>query len=932
MLSTERRRDTLALAIFALLALWFLREALATDVALVSRESLQNSLPWSAVLEPQARNRFLGDQPRIYYPYLLEAAKVYAGEADALWTTRGGGGQPFLGNITSSLLHPLTLLAAVVPAAKLHLLPTLQAFLVLVLSAWFTWLFLRRLELAPACAALGAVSFAFGGHQVLWLQYALSHTLMALPFTCWAVERVVELRSRRRVACLALGFALLIVGGHPETGFVAGLVAGLWALWRLWDAHGRPLVVGAALLGLALAAVQWMPFLEYAGASHGKVLREIEAARLEGSASFGVALVYGVFFLVAVVMLRAAAAHGAWKRILAIASCTVALVMARRMGMSVASLTLVAPELYGHPRVPQPGDWLFLRGIYTGAQDFPGLAAGYVGVLPPILLALGFFAGVGGGFVRFFTMVVLFLWGSAHDLPGIEGIVQLIPGLDEVGSTRLLGPVGFASSCGGAYVLHRITRDDLRPGALAAVGRVALTAALALGVALVVLRMPVDPHGGRTIISNLRSPDHTLVHDGRRAIPICLDLAHDVDDLRIQVDGETIRRGPAPATSPGEPFTMLFAAQRTEDGRHRLVVEAETDGQVEVLADQPLAIGRGRQLAMRDLLAVSASLFALSWFLMRHRRRSTWVATLVVAVDVLSLGDGYNVPSPVSELYPRTGTTDFLAAQPGPFRIFTEGTILPPDTQFVVGVDHLMTYDNLGYDRTYKWIRYVEIDMDHFATFSFSKDSVQYESPRFDALDVKYVLTAPRRGARVLPPDETGQMQLVEDRGDLSHVPGMELVHSSEVRIWENTDNLGRAWVVGRALDIDAEPTSVLLAADPADTALLEQPFDEPLGGSGTARVVSHRGSEIDVEVETDGPALLVVAENKAPGWVASVDEGPWQPTLACDVAWQAVAVPEGSSSVRLRYDPPAWRWGVRISLGAALLCLWMLLRPRHGV
>ena len=90
---------------------------------------------------------------------------------------------------------------------------------------------------------------------MLWLQYALSHSLLALPFCFWAVERLVEDRARRRVAVLALGFALLVLGGHPETTWISGLVAGLWALYRLWDAHGRWLVVGTALLGVGLPAV-----------------------------------------------------------------------------------------------------------------------------------------------------------------------------------------------------------------------------------------------------------------------------------------------------------------------------------------------------------------------------------------------------------------------------------------------------------------------------------------------------------------------------------------------------------------------------------------------------------------------------------------------------------------------------------------------------
>ncbi|HZM00472.1 MAG TPA: hypothetical protein VFD43_09500, partial [Planctomycetota bacterium] len=258
-LSTERWKAGAALALYALLAALALRDGLRPDAVLVSGESLRRSLPWSAVLpERPAHNRFLGDQSRIYYPYLLEAAAVYRGEADPVWTQRGGGGLPFLGNMTSSLLHPLTLLAAWAPV---ELVPLLQALAVLVLSAWLTFLFLRRLGLRWPAALLGGLAFGFGGHQVLWLQYALSHTLVGLPFCMWAVERLAEDRSRRRAALLAIGLALIVLGGHPETAYVSAIVVLLWALWRLWDAHGRFLVAGVALLAAALSAVQWMPFV-----------------------------------------------------------------------------------------------------------------------------------------------------------------------------------------------------------------------------------------------------------------------------------------------------------------------------------------------------------------------------------------------------------------------------------------------------------------------------------------------------------------------------------------------------------------------------------------------------------------------------------------------------------------------------------------------
>jgi hypothetical protein len=898
-LSTERGSTSIAFLLFAGLALFLMRDGLQPDAVMLSGETLQRSLPWSAVLDEQpARNRFVGDQVRIFYPYLLEAAAVYRGEVDPVWTSKGGGGLPFLGNMTSSLLHPLTALAAVIATG---LVPLVQGLAVLILSAQLTFLFLRRLGLRWAPAVCGGLAFGFGGHQVLWLQYALSHTLVALPLCFWAVERLVEDRSRRRVAVLASGFALLVLGGHPETAYIAGLVALLWALWRLWDAHGRFLVLGTALLAAALSAVQWLPFLEYVGLSHGRWLRTLEAARGTGGASLGAAVIFAFFLVAALALLRSSAERGFVKRLAAIVSGVVVLVMARRMGMAVAGGVVLLPDLYGSP----VGD-----GTYTGAQDYPGLAAAYVGVLPVLLLACGALVGLGGGFVRFFGLGALVLWGAAFHMPGAEGAVRLVPGLSQLGSTRLLGPVGFMVACGGAMVLDELCARLVKPGIPIAVGRMAVTLLLVFLAALAALRIPVDPHGGRTLVPGLIEPTPDAVHDGSEPVAIVFPLAEPADDLRVMVDGRLLRAGRAGVSSAGRPLTVMYDAQRAEEGRHRLRVEAVRDGRPQVIADQPLAIHRSRRVAPRDAMMLLASIALLAAACVRPRPWVPGLALLLVGADVLSFGHDYNDATAAGRLFPPTRTVEFLSEQPRPFRIFTEGTILPPDTQFASGVEHILSYDNLGFHRTYQWLINAGIGMDAFATFSFSRANVDYGSRRFDALDVRYVLT--------------------DTQTDLSDIEGFELVHESETRVWENRQNLGRVFVVGEALDLTADPPEALMAADPGRTALLEQPLELPLGGRGSARVTGRDGATLFVEAQIEGQALLVLAENHGQGWLASVDGGPDVPTLACDVAWQALPLGPGAHTVVLRPDSPAFRLGRLVSVVAAGLWLLMLLLPRQ--
>ncbi|HTE05528.1 MAG TPA: hypothetical protein VK824_04970, partial [Planctomycetota bacterium] len=303
------RHAALALLVFVALAAALLREGFQPGHVLIAGEAQAHWLPWSAKLPPDApHNRFLVDQPQVFYPYLMEAQRVYRGETDALWTSRGGGGLPWFGTISSSLLHPLTLLATVLP---IELLPLAQGLAVLALSATFTWLFLRRLGVSAPAAGMAAVAFGFGGHQVFWLEYALSHVLLALPFTFWAAERFVQRRSPRRLVVFALGLVLLVLGGHPETTFVSALVAAAWVCYRLRLGRGWWLAPLAALLALALAAVQWLPFLEYILASRGLYLRNLAHGQQYAGPSLGAASLCVALFLAAAWMLRRASSRGA---------------------------------------------------------------------------------------------------------------------------------------------------------------------------------------------------------------------------------------------------------------------------------------------------------------------------------------------------------------------------------------------------------------------------------------------------------------------------------------------------------------------------------------------------------------------------------------------------------------------------------------------
>ncbi len=204
-----------------------------------------------------------------------------------LWNPWNGNGVPQLANYQSAVLSPFSVPYYVLPFALAVIVASVAKLFGL---AFFTFLFLRELRLAFSASMLGALVFAYAGHNVILIGYPHSSVAMFLPATLFLVERIVQrtaLHDATRpwwraatpvlFAWLVVDLVLLQLAGHPETLFFVLLVTAAYAVMRLvaaWrDAHSdearwNTLVLGAQIVVCGLAAaligsVQTLPFFEY---------------------------------------------------------------------------------------------------------------------------------------------------------------------------------------------------------------------------------------------------------------------------------------------------------------------------------------------------------------------------------------------------------------------------------------------------------------------------------------------------------------------------------------------------------------------------------------------------------------------------------------------------------------------------------------------
>jgi hypothetical protein len=334
----------------------------------------------------------------------------------------------------------------------LYLLPTPLAMVWLrvlhvFLAGLFTYLYLKTLRLDPLPALGGALVFAVGSFLSAQMHHEnVVRSAVWLPAVFACAERAVQQRPTFRASQFALWTALGAVafcqagvGLHVQPVLMLALALGLYVVFRAlvptrWGQGATrnaywPILAGAGIvgLGLALAAVQWLPLGEWA---------------LVSSRRGGVDYVFASAFSLAPENLP----------------------------------TLIFPYFF---RLPDATTWWSLwqqweTELYLG---IPTLALAIVGIIFSRRMELVYFVLLGA---------VALLIGMAAYAPvfNLHQLLWSIPGFSFLRAPgRFTYLVVFAGACLAAFGLQALTQRRLRL-ALAVVGGVPSVALLAALLAL----------------------------------------------------------------------------------------------------------------------------------------------------------------------------------------------------------------------------------------------------------------------------------------------------------------------------------------------------------------------------------------------------------------------------------------------------------------
>ena len=171
-----------------------------------------------------------------------------------------------------------------------------------------------------------------------------------------------------------------------------------------------------------------------------------------------------------------------------------------------------------------------------------------------------------------------------------------------------------------------------------------------------------------------------------------------------------------------------------------------------------------------------------------------------------------------------------------------------------------------------------------------------------------------------------------------------ELVYSGDVKIYENSTVLPRAFLVSEVLTAanDAEAIAVMQGEtfNPEKTIVVVEDRGKERQRDGeknpsippslSPSIVFYSPEQVVIDVTAARDGYLVLTDAYYPGWVATVDGQPANIERA-DILFRSVKIPAGQHRVEFRYQPQSFALGAAVSIGTTVLLVaaWFIVRRR---
>lgn len=221
---------------------------------------------WGFVAGVPYKNIALTDVFSQLYPWRSLAMDIFKSGQWPLWNPYSLAGYPLAANWQAAPFYPLNILMILLGNVRgFSLMVALQPLMAMV----FMGLYLRQIGLSKIAGYIGAISFAFGGFMMTYLEYSTTGQILALiPLGLYLTEKYYREKKMRYPLLLTLVGFLILTGGFFQPAFYALLIVGAYILTAGYFSTKKliskeVIILGLGLLlGAGLAGLQLLPTAE----------------------------------------------------------------------------------------------------------------------------------------------------------------------------------------------------------------------------------------------------------------------------------------------------------------------------------------------------------------------------------------------------------------------------------------------------------------------------------------------------------------------------------------------------------------------------------------------------------------------------------------------------------------------------------------------
>src|SRR5258706_1761107 len=193
-----------------------------------------------------------------------------------LWNPYNFSGTLLLANFQSGAFYPLNILYLFLPFIYAW---SFLIFFQPLLAGVFLYLYLKNLKLHSFAALLGAMTFAFSGFSISWLEWGnIGHTLMWIPLILLSIDNLVSGLEESKIfnfngntitwfGILLFSLCSSFFAGHLQIFFYLFILSIIYTIIRCWQFRVKNrtilLLVTCYLLFAILTIIQWLPTLQF---------------------------------------------------------------------------------------------------------------------------------------------------------------------------------------------------------------------------------------------------------------------------------------------------------------------------------------------------------------------------------------------------------------------------------------------------------------------------------------------------------------------------------------------------------------------------------------------------------------------------------------------------------------------------------------------